>query len=160
MRFYIKQKVLSLKDKFKVTDEFQNTIYEVKGKIMSLSNRLELLDLSENVLYKSHRKVFALFAEYQIFKPNGESVAFIKRKFSLRPNFHLTILGKSMDVEGSLFAHAFEIIDDGKVIASIQKKIISWGDTYEIEINDTNHAELYLFVIIILDQVLHEKKHS
>ena len=138
--------------------KFQNAIYEVKGKIMSLSNRLELLDLSENVLYKSHRKVFALFAEYQIFKPNGESVAFIKRKFSLRPNFHLTILGKSMDVEGSLFAHTFDIIDEGRVVASIQKKIVSWGDTYEIEINDTNHAELYLFVIIILDQVLHEKK--
>lgn len=159
MRFYIKQKVFSIKDKFKIMDEFQNAIYEVKGKIMSLSNRLELLDLSQNVLYKSHKRVLALMAQYTIFKPNGEEVAFIKRKFSLRPSFHLEILGKDMVIEGNYFAHAFDIIDDGRVVASIRKKIISWGDTYEIEINDQNHVELYLFVIIILDQVLHEKKH-
>ena len=50
MKFYIKQKVFTLKDKFDITDEHQNLKYQVKGKFMSISNRLELLDTSGNVL--------------------------------------------------------------------------------------------------------------
>jgi uncharacterized protein YxjI len=158
MKFYIKQKVFTLKDKFKITDESQSPLYEVKGKFMSITNKLELLDLSENVLYRSNRKVLTLLAKYFIYNQSGEEVAMIKRKFSLRPKFDLSILGKEMELEGSLFAHSFNIIHNGQSVAAIRKKIISWGDAYEIEIYDNKDIELYLFVIIILDQVIHEKK--
>jgi uncharacterized protein YxjI len=83
----------------------------------------------------------------------------MKRKFSFRPRFELTVLGKEMTIEGTLFAHSFDVLYQGQSMASIQKKIISWGDAYEIEIHSQEHTELYLFVIIILDQILHEKKH-
>lgn len=158
MKFYIKQKVFTIKDKFKITDEAQSPAYEVKGKFMSITNKLELLDLSENVLYHSNRKVLALLAKYFIYNQSGEEVAIIKRKFSLRPKFDLSILGKEMELEGSLFAHSFNIIYNGQSVAAIRKKIISWGDAYEIEIYGNEDIELYLFVIIILDQVIHEKK--
>jgi uncharacterized protein YxjI len=158
MKFYIKQKVFTLKDKFKITDEAQNPIYEVKGKFMSITNKLELLDINENVLYRSNRKVLALLAKYFIYNQSGEEVATINRKFSLRPKFDLSILGREMELEGSLFAHSFNIIDHGQSVASIHKKIISWGDAYEIEVYDKENIELFLFVIIILDQVIHEKK--
>ena len=39
-------------------------------------------------------------------------------------------------VEGSLFAHSFGVMRNGQEAASIQKKVISWGDTYEINVND------------------------
>lgn len=158
MKFYIKQKVFTLKDKFKITDESQNPIYEVKGKFMSITNKLQLLDINGNLLYRSNRKVLALLAKYFIYNQKDEEVATIQRKFSLRPKFDLSILGKEMELEGSLFAHSFNIISNGQNLASIHKKIISWGDTYEIEIYDNENIELYLFVIIILDQVIHEKK--
>lgn len=158
MKFYIKQKVFTLKDKFKITDESQKPIYEVKGKFMSITNKLQLLDINGNLLYRSNRKVLALLAKYFIYNQKDEEVATIQRKFSLRPKFDLSILGKEMELEGSLFAHSFNIISNGQNLASIHKKIISWGDTYEIEIYDNENIELYLFVIIILDQVIHEKK--
>ncbi len=123
MKFYIKQKVFTLKDKFKITDEFQNAIYEVKGRFMSLSNKLELQDLNQNVLLRSNRKVLALLAKYFVYNQSGEQIAIIKRKFSFRPRFDLTILGKEMTLEGTLFAHSFNIIYNGISIASIQKEL-------------------------------------
>ena len=51
MKFYIKQKVFSFKDKFRIMDENQVLQYEVKGKFMSLSNKLELLDKNGNLVY-------------------------------------------------------------------------------------------------------------
>ncbi|MCD4827549.1 MAG: LURP-one-related family protein [Acholeplasmataceae bacterium] len=157
MKFYIKQKVFTFKDKFSITDENQNPIYQVKGKFMSITNKLELLDINENILYRSNRKVLTFLAKYFIFDQNEEEVATINRKLSFRPRFDLSILGREMQLEGSLFQHSFTIFNNGQSVAAIRKKIISWGDSYEIEIFESENIELYLFVVIILDQVIHEK---
>ena len=158
MRYYIKQKVFSIKDKFKVTDENQNELYEVKGRFMSLSNKLELKDMNGSVLFLAKKKILSFMARYSLFDDQGTEVALIKRKLSLRPNFDLSIMGKDLSVEGSFYGHAFDIVDQENVVASINKKYLSWGDTYEIDIHETEHNELYLFVVIIIDQVIHEKK--
>ncbi|MBI9008998.1 MAG: LURP-one-related family protein [Tenericutes bacterium] len=160
MKFYIKQKVFSFKDKFNITDENQNLKYQVQGKVFTIRNKLEMQDANENVLYKSQKKLFRLFANYLISEPDGGEVANIKRKFSLRPKFDLSILNEELTVDGSLFAHSFGIYNKGEMVASISKKIISWGDTYEIEIFEEKNVELFLFVVIILDQVIHEGKKS
>jgi len=158
MKFYIKQKVFSFKDQFKVMDEEQNMIYQIKGKFMSIKNKLELQDKNGEVLLRSNRKVFTFLPKYFIYNLRNEEVATIKRLFSIRPKFDLSIMRRELTVDGSLFAHSFNIFDNGQVVASIQKKIISWGDTYEIEIFEKDDIELFLFVVIVLDQVIHERK--
>jgi len=160
MKFYIKQKVFSFKDKFNITDEQENLNYQVQGKVFSIHNKLDLLDQNGDVLFSSKRKLFRIFPKYLLFDQQGEQVASIVKKFSIRPKFDLSILGKEQVVDGSLFAHSFNILDSGSVVASISKKIISWGDTYEIEIYEKENIELYLFVVIILDQVIHEGSKS
>lgn len=159
MRFYIKQKVFSIKDKFKVTDEHQNELYEVQGKFMSISNKLELKNMQGQVLYYAKKKVLSFMSTYSFFDDHGKEVALIKRKLSFRPNFSISIMGKNLNIEGSFYGHAFDIIEQGQLVASINKKYLSWGDAYEIDIHKIEHNELYLFVVIIIDQVVHEKKH-
>ena len=56
MKYYIKQKIFSLKDKFYVRDFEQNDLYMVKGKMFSISNKLDLLDLDEEVLLSAQKK--------------------------------------------------------------------------------------------------------
>lgn len=158
MKFYIKQKVFTFKDKFKITDESQNLLYEIKGKLLSFHNKFDLFDKDGKLLFKSKKKLFRLLAKYVIHDVDGIEVATMNRKFSIRPNFNLTILGKDQVLDGSLFAHSFNVLDDGNVVASIHKKIISWGDTYEIEVYENENVELYLFVVIIMDQVIHEHR--
>lgn len=159
MKFYIKQKVFSFRDKFNVMDENQNPVYQVLGKVFSIHNKLELLDMNNAMVLRSQKKLFRIFPHYQLFDPSGEDIASIKAKFSLRPKFDLFIKDKKLEVDGSLFAHSFGINQDGNLLASISKKIISWGDTYEIEIFEEENVELFLFVVIVLDQVIHERKH-
>lgn len=159
MIFYIKQKVLSIKDKFDVYDEQQNLEYQVKGRFMSISNKLELLDLSGEKVLSAHRKVLSFLPTYYVYDLFNDEIATIKKKFSFRPKFDISALGKNLFVDGSLFGHSFTISDETGVIASIEKRIISWGDTYEIEILDEENKELFLFVVIIIDQVIHERRN-
>ncbi len=160
MKFYIKQKVFSFKDKFRVMNENQELQYEIKGKFMSISNKLELLDKNGEPVLRAKRKVISFLPKYFIYDLNGQEIATVKRLFSLRPKFIISALRTDLEVEGSLFAHSFGIFNHGKEVATISKKIISWGDTYEINIFDEENTELYLFIVIVLDQVIHEKKQT
>ncbi len=152
MNFYIKQKI-SLKDKFNIFDEKQNLIYQINGKFMSLKNKLEMIDVDGKPILNAQKKVFSFLPKYFIYD-GKEEVASVKRIFGFRPRFHIEVQNKEMYVEGNLFAHAFEITDHGQPVATIKKKLISWGDTYEIEILSEENVELFLFVVIVIDQVI------
>jgi uncharacterized protein YxjI len=159
MKFYIKQKVFSLRDRFQVLDAEQQPVYQVQGKMFSLSNKLDLMRPDGTPVLHAHRKVFTFLPKYFIESPTGDSLAVVQRRFGLRPKFDVTLGTEQLQVSGSLFAHSFQVMDERGIVASIQKKIISWGDTYEIEIQDDRRIELLLFVVIIIDQVIHEQKN-
>ena len=132
----------TFQDKFNVTDENQNLLYQVKGKFMSLHNKLELTNKDGDLLYQSKKKLLRILPKYSIFDKSGQEVASIVSKFSFKPKFNLSILRNEQTVEGSIFAHSFSILDNKGIVASISKKIISWGDTYEIEIyEDEKYAQ-------------------
>lgn len=158
MRFYIKQKVFSLRDKFRIMDESQKELYSVEGKFFSIQNKLELLNMNGSQVLNAKKKLFRLFATYDIFDQHNEELATVQRKFSFRPKFIVNVQGEELQVEGSLFAHSFGVLRNGQEVASISKKVISWGDTYEINVYDELNTELYLFIVIIIDQIIHEQK--
>jgi uncharacterized protein YxjI len=120
---------------------------------------LDLQRPDGSAVLQAHRKVFTFLPKYFIESPDGEQLAVVQRRFGLRPKFDVSLGTEQLQVSGSLFAHSFQVMDERGVIASIQKKIISWGDTYEIDITDDRRVELLLFVVIIIDQVIHEQKN-
>jgi uncharacterized protein YxjI len=158
MKYYVKQKVFTLKDKFFIKDFDQNDIYQVQGKFMSISNKLQLLRMDGTEVLNSKKKLFRLFPFYEIFTPLGEVTATIQKKFAIKPKFDVVMGNEELKVEGSFFAHSFGIMKDGRTIASIEKKVFSFGDSYEIDIEDETQLDLLLFIVIIIDQVIHESE--
>jgi len=158
MKYYVKQKVFSLRDKFTIKDYSQNDVYQVQGKFMSISNKLELLNMDGSQVLNAKKKLFKLFKTYNIFSNHDEELATIKKKFSIRPKFDVFVGNDELTVQGSLFAHSFSIMKDNEDLASISKKVFSFGDAYEIDIADETKKELFLFIVIIIDQIVHEAK--
>ena len=158
MKYYVKQKVFSIKDKFFIKDFDQNDIYQVEGKFMSITNKLKLLRTDGSEVLNTKKKLFRIFPFYEIFTPEGDVLATIQRKFGFKPKFDVIMGNLELNVEGSFFAHSFGILRDEITIASIEKKVFSFGDSYEIDIEDETNLELLLFIVIIIDQVIHESK--
>ena len=158
MKYYVKQKVFTLKDKFFIKDYDQNDIYQVQGKFMSISIKLQLLKPDGTEVLNTKKKLFKIFPLYEIFTPEGEVVASIQKKFGFKPKFDVTMGNTELKVEGSFFAHSFGILKEGRTIASIEKKVFSFGDSYEIDIEDESQLELLLFIVVIIDQVIHESE--
>jgi len=158
MKYYVKQKVFTLKDKFFIKDFDQKDIYQVQGKFMSISNKLQLQRTDGTEVLNANKKLFRLFPFYEIFSPEGDVVATIQKKFGLRPKFDVVMGNEELKVDGSFFAHSFGILRDGTTIASIEKKVFSFGDSYEIDVEDESQLELLLFIVVIIDQVIHESE--
>ena len=156
MKYYIKQKVFSLRDKFTIKDYSQNDLYQVQGKFMSISNKLELLNMDGSQVLNSKRKVFRFLPLYNIYSNHDDELATIKKRFSFKPKFDVLVGNEEYVVEGSFFAHSFVIKKGEREVASIVKKVLSFGDSYEIDIMDETQKELLLFIVIIIDQIIHE----
>lgn len=154
MKYLIKQKVFSLKDKFDVIDESERVQFKVEGKMFSLKNKLTLMSPEGATLFYAERKLFTFMPEYRIYSPHGEELAIVKRKFKLfQQSYDVFEANNDIKVEGNFIGHSFQIHKNGSMAASIEKKWFSFGDTYMIDIQDEASSTLYLFIVIIIDQV-------
>ncbi len=158
MKLYIKQKVFSWGDKFRIYDENENDKYYVKGEVFSFGKKLHLYNLSENELAFIHQKVWSFLPKYFISQ-NGVDVAQVVKKFTFFRQEYI-VEGLGWTVSGNFWAHEYEISAAGRTIASISKRWFTWGDTYEIDI--ANHADevMVLCVVLIIDAVIAQSNNN
>ncbi len=152
MKLYIKQKVFSFKDRFTVKDGNGEDRYFVEGKLISVGKKLTVTDAAGNEVAFVRQKVMTLLPKF-IVEINGEEVAAIKKKLSfLKPKYEVE--GLDWNVEGDFFSHDYSITENGNVIASIHKRWMSWGDSFELDISDNADEVMALAVILAIDAVM------
>lgn len=151
MKLYIKQKMFSWGDKFRVYDAFGNDRYFVTGEVFSFGKKLHLCSPFGNELAFIHQKVFAMLPKYYISR-GGTDVAQVKKRVSFLPEYTVEELGWT--VTGDFFSHEYVITAAGGTVATISKHWFTWGDTYEIDIADGADEIIALCVVLAIDAVI------
>lgn len=157
MKLYIKQKVFSWGDKFRIYDENENDKYYVEGEVFTLGKKLHLYNRSGAELAYIHQKLWSFLPKYFISQ-NDVDVAQVIKKFTFFREEY-TVEGLGWDVHGDLWAHEYEIDAVGWTIAAISKRWFTWGDTYEIDIADDADEVMVLCVVLIIDAVIAQSNH-
>ncbi|MFH5881750.1 LURP-one-related/scramblase family protein [Liberiplasma polymorphum] len=160
--FYVKQKAFSIRDRYKVYDANQNVIYHCEGKMFSWTNRVDIYEThNKRHIFTLSKKVFSFMPTYFLDDPNGNRVAFIKKNFAMLKqsiSIETTQYGY-FHVEGNVFAHQFTITSDKGIVVTVQKKLFSWGDTYEVAIDEKlAETDLMIAFVIMIDSMLHNQK--
>lgn len=159
MRYLVRQKIFSLGDSFTIKDEVGNDIFMVKQQLLSIGKKLRIFDMSGNELCYIEQKLFKFLPEYNIYI-SGSLVANVKKKFAFfRHDFDITCPGNLYQVNGDFWAHEFEIIRGGGVVARISKTFFSFRDTYGVDIDDSYEQMPILALSIVIDMVCHEKNN-
>ncbi|PKK93086.1 MAG: hypothetical protein CVV61_06435 [Tenericutes bacterium HGW-Tenericutes-6] len=158
--YYLKQKVFSFRDRYKIYDEEQNLLYHVKGHYFSITHKMDFIDESNDaLLYQFRRKLLSFLPTYFMYDELGDTIATVHRNWSFfTKKVSVTTKDKTYQIEGTFYAHAFDILDQGTVVASIKKRWISWGDTYEITIVDESDEAFYLALVILIDSIFHDNR--
>ncbi|MBO7296879.1 MAG: LURP-one-related family protein [Clostridia bacterium] len=153
MKLYIKQQIFSWNDRFSVYDAYENELFTVEGELFSFGKQLAILDRNGNEVYRIEQELFCFRPRYHVVQ-NGEIQATVVKELSMFSPYY-TVEGPGWEVQGDFFDHDYEITDGGRLVASVQKQWFTWGDTYEISVDDRAYdPAAVLAVAIIIDCVL------
>ena len=105
------------------------------------------------------QRLFTLLPKYYI-DLNGEETAEVIKEFTFFRNEY-TIHGPGWKVLGNFADHSYQIYDDGgRQIASVTKQWLSWGDTYEINIEPSCNEVMALSVCLVIDACLDAQRNN
>ena len=152
---YIKQKVWSLKEKYTVMNEQQEDVYFIEGSFMKMPKRFIILDQSGNEIARITRKLLALLPKFNV-EIVGEypitirkSLAFFNEKYSIK--------AQDIEVRGNWWNLNFEVWKHEQLIGSVQAKIFTWADTYELSIYDEAYEKLMVSITVAIDCAMQEQ---
>jgi len=157
MKLYIKQRVFSWGDKFDIYDISQNVIYYAQGEVFSFGKKLHVYDRSGMEVAFITQRIVPFLPRFIIYV-NGIEAAEIVRHFTLfgipLGEAHYTVEGPGWKVYGDIFEHDYEITASGRIVASMHKQWLSWGDFYELCIYDDKDTVLALSVALAIDCIM------
>ena len=132
MKLYLKQKIFSWRTRFTITDEFDEVHYHVQGEIISIGRNLHIMDHNMVEVAEVREKLISIIDRYRIII-QGNDFGVVKHKISfLKPKYEFTGLG--WEIKGSVLQRDYTIKKGEQLIASMHKKLMSWGDSYEIAV--------------------------
>lgn len=159
MRYLIREKVFSLGDNFTIKTFEGYDAFKVVGKVFSLGNKLRIYSMDDRELVYIEQKVFKFLPEYNIYLDNSLA-AVLKKEFTfLKPKLNIESRFGNFYIEGNIFARSFQVFKDGYIVADIYKKALSFSDTYEVEVDDSQNHAFILALVIAIDQIFHDNKN-
>ncbi len=150
------QKVVKLLEEYEV--KVGGTIkYKIKKKVIAVGADFDVFDAVGNKIGLIDQKVANLVKTYDI-SIQGQPCGTIKKKFpALTKDMNYDARGWKLD--GDALGMNFKFIDSAKnVYATVKKKLIAIGDTYEIEVMNPDDELIVVMLTVILDEAFHSKR--
>lgn len=157
---YIKQKVFKITDHYPITDEHGNIVYQVDQDFRLVGNTVHVSSADGRHLFTIDKVILSLLPKFTVQFANGQEIA-IKSNFTL---FHRDIdidpdhLG--LNLKGDFWGHEYTLSQSGRIVGSISKKWLTWGDTYQLDIHDEELEELFVAVVIAVDHLIDMARSS
>lgn len=159
MKLFVKEKLLSMHNRYYIYNENEELEYEIESKVISIGDKTTIYDKNHNVVAYIEQELFHFMPHYNVYI-ESEYKYQIKKKFKMFKNdYELSNLYK---VAGSIFNLNFTIINNyGKEIALVNRSFLSIGDKYQIEILDEKDIYTILTIIVaITNDVDREQANS
>ena len=154
---YMDAKGLTLLNyKFDIRDTAGNLRYRaatVTESMFTYNARVYHANDSEAMIIRQQKKMTMAAMNFDIFAPDGTLVTEVKQKIHFTTSeFQLTQLG--LVVTGDFFGVNFTFKRGDQVVATVRKKVLSWGDCYELVYQDPNLEQVLLATIMVIQMVI------
>ena len=150
-KLYIKQKVFSLTEHFDVFDANENTRFRVDGSFFKIPKQFRILDATGNEVAIVKKEMFHFLPHFSVLV-HGTQVATIAREMSFFGQ-HYSIDAGDLKIKGDWWNLNFSVSRGSEEIAQIRQKMFSWGNSYEVDIQDENAQILIIALVIAINTV-------
>ena len=144
----LKQRAFSLLDSYDICDTNGGLVYSVKSNF-SLGRSMTVYDFLDNEVGTIDRRLLTFMPAYDITM-NGHFAGTVRKEFTLlTTKFHIDYLG--WRIEGDVFGWDYTIMNNRRVVASVEKKLMSFTDTYKLTVYDNNDMLAAVLLALTLD---------
>lgn len=150
-QLYIKQKLLSLAEQFKVKDAHGNDVYYVEGSFFKIPKTFTIYNMQDEEIARIKKKVFAFLPKF-IVEMDGKQVITIQKDFTFFRSRY-TIDAAGVEVRGNWWDMSFQVFQHGEKIGQVSKEWFTWGDSYKVEILKDEMETLIIALVIAIDCV-------
>jgi uncharacterized protein YxjI len=159
LNYQIKQKVWSLKSSYEIRDDIGNLLYIVKAKGFHMWKKLFFSDIDGKDIFFISQKPWSFPPKFEILE-QGITVAEVHKRMAFLQHKIDFFIGENTDVEitGNVWRREFSFERNGQNIASVSKKMWSWGDTYGMRILEGEDHDLLLASAIVIDLMLYNNQ--
>lgn len=149
MKLTVKQRIVAFGKQYRAFDEADNQVFEIKSMVMSPKRRKEVLNMGGEILGWAEWPVMSRRAELDA----GGAVCTLNIPvMSLKPNWTGECAGMPFSVTGDFFKLSFKISKADGVVGTIEKHVISFSDTYEVDVNESMlPPEVALLIVALID---------
>lgn len=149
MKLLFKQRVFSWFDSYDIYDEQGDAVFTVKGQL-SWGHCLHISDAAGNHIGTVKEVVLSFLPRFDIYA-GDRLLGSIRKEFTFfKPKFTLDMNGWTID--GDWLEWDYTIRDaSGKPVATISKQLLSWSDTYVIDVHSPADAIPALMVVLAID---------
>ena len=152
---YIKQKVFKITDHYPVLDEAGNTVYYVNEEFKFFKKTFHVTNGQGAHLFTINKEVLTFLPLYIVRFHDGKELKISSRFTFLRRKIDIDSGGLGYYLEGDFLGFNYSLYDRNNVlIGKVHKKWMSWGDTYILEVGKEADEQVFIAVLIAVDQII------
>jgi len=127
----MKETKISLRNKYKILDEKDRVKYTVEGSFIKIPKRYTITNSEGKEVAEVAKKLISLRLKYTIDMDGKEVMSLKKKLVGLGPKYKID--AEDIEVKDDWWEYNFKVFKKGK-IGQVSKKLLSWGDSYVLEI--------------------------
>jgi uncharacterized protein YxjI len=153
MKFTVKQKIMAFGKQYRAFDESENQVYEISSMLFSPERRKEVLDMGGSLVAWSEWPIMSGQAKLEA---GNESCMLDIPFIGLTPEWSGDCGGAGIEVSGDFMRLSFTVQKAGSQVATIDKRIFAFGDTYEVDVDESAFPrEFALLIVALIDHKYH-----
>lgn len=149
MKLLFKQRFFSWFDSYDIYNEAGETVYTVEGK-MSWGHKLHILNKHGNHIATVKQAILTFMPRFELYQ--GETcIGTVQKKVSFfKPHYEMNF--KGWNVTGNFLEWDYNIVDSsGRIVATVNKEIFNFTDTYSIDTVNDDDALYALMLTLAID---------
>ena len=149
MKMLFRQRFFSWFDSYDIYDEAGNVLFTVEGKL-AWGHRLHILDSRGQHIGTVQERIFSFLPRFELYEGDRQVGTITKEFTFFQPRYTLDCRG--WEIDENWMGWDYRITDGtGTVVATAEKQLFHWTDTYVIDVvfpSDVLHA---LMVVLAID---------
>lgn len=152
VKLLLKQHAFTIGEHFTIYDESEQEKYKAYGEMFEIGSVFHITDLEDNELVWIDKKLFSFQTTYYI-NVFGKSSAELVRSMEMFANDY-TVSAYGWNISGEFLTHDYTFYYGDHVVATVSKEFFTFGDTYSVEIFDTDMELEVLATVIAIDDII------